>query len=75
MVFKHGHNIIAILSIKRWSLTRHWGLTPIILATWKAEIKRIAFQGQPGKTVHETLSQKYPKHTEKGWWSGSRGRV
>jgi hypothetical protein len=33
--------------------------TPVILATWEAEIKRIVAQDQPGKIVQETLSQKY----------------
>jgi hypothetical protein len=31
---------------------------PIILATQEAEIRRTSVQSQPGKTVHETLSQK-----------------
>jgi hypothetical protein len=31
---------------------------PVILATQEAEIRRIMVQGQPGKTVHETLSRK-----------------
>jgi hypothetical protein len=29
-------------------------LTPVILATWEAEIGRIAFRGQPKKIVDET---------------------
>jgi hypothetical protein len=28
--------------------------TPVILATWKAEIRRITVPGQSGQTVHET---------------------
>jgi hypothetical protein len=32
---------------------------PVILATWEAEIKRIAVQGQPRQIVYETLAQKY----------------
>jgi hypothetical protein len=48
-------------------------LTPAIQATQGAEIRRIAFQSQPGQIVPETLSRKKP-FTEKGWWSGSRCR-
>jgi hypothetical protein len=32
-------------------------ITPIILATWKAEIGRIRAQGQSGQIVGETLSK------------------
>jgi hypothetical protein len=35
-------------------------LTPVILATQEAEIRKIEVQSQPRKIVHETLSQKYP---------------
>jgi hypothetical protein len=38
---------------------------PIILATWKAEIRRTAIQSQPRQPVCKTLSQKYPTHTKK----------
>jgi hypothetical protein len=37
---------------------RHQWLTPVILATQEAEIRRIAVRRQPWQTVHETLSQK-----------------
>jgi hypothetical protein len=33
-------------------------VTPIILATQEAEIRRIEVQSQPGEIVHKTLSQK-----------------
>jgi hypothetical protein len=33
-------------------------LIPVILATWKAEIRRIVVQSQLGQIVQETLSQK-----------------
>jgi hypothetical protein len=33
-------------------------LTPVILATWKAEMGRIVVQGQPRKIICENLSPK-----------------
>jgi hypothetical protein len=35
-------------------------LLPVILATQKAEIRRIVVRSQPGQIVHQTLSQKNP---------------
>jgi hypothetical protein len=35
-------------------------LTPVILATQEAEIRRIEVQSQPREIVHETLSRKKP---------------
>jgi hypothetical protein len=35
-------------------------LTPVILATQEAEIRRIVVRPSPGQIVHETLSWKYP---------------
>jgi hypothetical protein len=35
-------------------------LTPVILATQEAQIRRIAVRRQPGQIVCETLSQKKP---------------
>jgi hypothetical protein len=35
-----------------------WWLTPIILATQEAEIRRTAVQSHSGQIVHKTLSQK-----------------
>jgi hypothetical protein len=43
---------------------RSWWLTPIILATQKAEMRRIKVQSQPRQILHEPLCQKYP--TQKG---------
>jgi hypothetical protein len=40
-------------------LTRCWWLSPVILATQETDIRRLAVQSQPGKIVHETLSQKW----------------
>jgi hypothetical protein len=31
----------------------HWWLTPLILATWEAEIRRIEVQGQSGQIDHK----------------------
>jgi hypothetical protein len=47
------------------------GLTPVILATQKAEIRRISIQSQPRQIVLQdpTLKKSF---TKKGWWSGSR---
>jgi hypothetical protein len=40
---------------------------PIILATQKAEIRRIAVQSQPGQIVYETLSKKKKILHKKSW--------
>jgi hypothetical protein len=55
---------------KNW--TRCQWLTPVILATQEAEIRRFAVGSQPMQVVCETPSQKYL--TQKDWWSGSRCR-
>jgi hypothetical protein len=41
-------------------LAGHRWLTPIILATREAEIRKIEVQSQPLEIIQETLSQKYP---------------
>jgi hypothetical protein len=45
---------------------RHLWLTPVILATQEAEIRRIKIQSRPGQTVRETLSQKNPSQKRVG---------
>jgi hypothetical protein len=49
---------------KKEEEARHWWLTPVILATQEAEIRRITVQSHPGQIVRETLSQKHL--TQKG---------
>jgi hypothetical protein len=44
---------------------RLW-LTPVILGTQEAEIRRIAVRNQPGQIVCETLSQKKPSKKRAG---------
>jgi hypothetical protein len=46
-------------------LKQKW-LTPAILATQKAEIRRIATRGQPREIVQETLSHKNPTQKRAG---------
>jgi hypothetical protein len=47
------------MTFKRLNKTRYWWLTPIILATQEADIRRIMVQSQPKQIVHKTLSQKH----------------
>jgi hypothetical protein len=53
-----------ILQIKKGDA--RWWLTPVILATQEAEIRRIDVQSQPGQIVHKTLSQKKTLQKMKG---------
>jgi hypothetical protein len=49
-------------------LARHWRLTPIILATQEAEIRRIVVQSQLWKIIHETqLKKTLHKHGLVEW--------
>jgi hypothetical protein len=45
-------------SVKKIFVTRHRWLTPVILATQQAEIRRITVQSQHGQIVLKTLSRK-----------------
>jgi hypothetical protein len=46
-------------------------LTPVILTTWEAKIKKIKVRGQPGQIVHKTPS---PKVT-RAKWTGDLAQV
>jgi hypothetical protein len=48
---------------------RLWWLMPVILATQKAEIRRIMVRSQPREILRKNLCQKY--HHRKGWRRGS----
>jgi hypothetical protein len=54
------------MHFKKGMLARHRWLTPVILATQKAEIRMIVIQSQPGEIVGETLSQKNPSQKRAG---------
>jgi hypothetical protein len=43
---------------------RHQWLIPVILATWEAEIRKIAVPGQPEQIVHETSSWTIAGHSD-----------
>jgi hypothetical protein len=51
--------IISILYVFNYNTGHRW-LTPIILVTWEAEIRKTEVRSQPGQIVQETLSQKCP---------------
>jgi hypothetical protein len=51
--------------IRKGPCTRCRWLTPVILATQEAEIRRIAVRSQPRQIVQETVSRKKPI-TKKG---------
>jgi hypothetical protein len=52
---------------------RYQWLTPVILATEEAEIRRTVVQSHPRKTVHKTLSRKYPSQKRAGRVAQSEG--
>jgi hypothetical protein len=53
--------VLFFFFLKNFLLARHWWLTPVILATQEAEIRRISVQSQ-----HEQISQKNPSHKRAG---------
>jgi hypothetical protein len=56
-----------VQSIKNCFARCQW-LTPIILATWEAEIRKITARSHPGQIVLKTLSQKYLTQKELVEW-------
>jgi hypothetical protein len=52
------------MDLRSWRIAGGWWLTPVILATQEAEIRRIAVRSQASQIVPKTLSQKYL--TQKG---------
>jgi hypothetical protein len=52
---------------------KHWWLTPVILATWETEIRRIVVRGQPRKLAHNTISK--ITRAKMNWRCGSCRRV
>jgi hypothetical protein len=58
-------------SFKNSFEAKHQWFTPIILATWEADIERIKVQGQPRQIVHKTPISKIS--TAK--WTGSLAQV
>jgi hypothetical protein len=50
--------------LKNIHATRHWWLTPVILATQRQRSGGLWFQARPGKLFAR------PYLTIKGWWSG-----
>jgi hypothetical protein len=51
-------SFVFIFLYKLYNSAGCWWLTPVILATQEAEIRRIKVPSQPGQAVHKTLSRK-----------------
>jgi hypothetical protein len=51
------------------------GLTPVILSTWEAEMRKIAVQCQLWANSPRDPISKIPNTKKKGWWRGSSGNV
>jgi hypothetical protein len=54
-------------------LAGHWCLTPVILATQEADIRRIEVQSCPGKQFVRAYVEK-TQHKKQGWQIGPRCR-
>jgi hypothetical protein len=59
---------------KKQKLSQAPGVTPIILATQKAEIRRIMVRSQSRQNSLRDLISKIPR-TKKDWWNDSSDRV
>jgi hypothetical protein len=55
-----------LVRYRNLSVVRHQWLTPVILATQEAEIRRTAAQNQHGQIVCGTLSRKNPSQKRAG---------
>jgi hypothetical protein len=58
----HRHHVLLLLGFfgggKISGVAEDWSLMPVFLATWEAEVERIAVQSQPKQIVLKTLSPK-----------------
>jgi hypothetical protein len=64
-------NVKPRLILKNEKGCQYWWLTPVILATWEAEIGRIVVQGQPGQIVRQNPISKITRTK----WIGSVAKV
>jgi hypothetical protein len=53
---------------------RRW-LTPVTPAIWKAEIRRISVQGQPGQRVHKTAPPPPISKMTRAKWAEGEAQV
>jgi hypothetical protein len=57
LVLSKGYIQIVLRCFQNQGFARHQYITPVILATQEAEVRRIMVQSQAGQIVHETVSQ------------------